>query len=110
MHDMFTLWAGRRKRAQKDSTIAERLGMTEAKEAGCYWWAEAPPQTIADARWSDQTDIAIIGCGFAGLSAAITLARAGRQVTIFEKEAIGFGASTRNGGITRAIFAIAAHS
>ena len=74
--------------------------MTEAKEAGCYWWAEAPPQTIADARWSDQTDIAIIGCGFAGLSAAITLARAGRQVTIFEKEAIGFGASTRNGGIT----------
>ena len=74
--------------------------MTEAKEAGCYWWAEAPPQTSEDGRWSSQADIAIIGCGFAGLSAAITLARAGRQVTIFEKEAIGFGASTRNGGIT----------
>ena len=74
--------------------------MTDAKQAGCYWWEEAPPQTPEKANWSAHTEIAIIGCGFAGLSAAITLARAGRQVTIFEKEAIGYGASTRNGGIT----------
>ena len=74
--------------------------MTDAKKAGCYWWEEAPPQSIEDGHWSAHIDIAIIGCGFAGLSAAITLARAGRQVVIFEKEAIGFGASTRNGGIT----------
>ena len=49
--------------------------------------------------WSDKTDIAIIGCGFTGLSAALTLARAGREV-VFEKHLIGEGASTRNGGIT----------
>ena len=74
--------------------------MTDAKQAGCYWWEEAPPQATEKAGWPAHTEIAIIGCGFAGLSAAITLARAGRQVAIFEKEAIGFGASTRNGGIT----------
>ena len=74
--------------------------MTEARQRGCYWWADAPPRTTEEAGWFGHTEIAIIGCGFAGLSAAIYLARAGRQVTIFEKEAIGFGASTRNGGIT----------
>ena len=42
----------------------------------------------------------IVGCGFTGLSAAITLARAGKQVVILEKGLIGEGASTRNGGIT----------
>lgn len=74
--------------------------MTEARQRGCYWWADAPPRRTEEAGWFGHTEIAIIGCGFAGLSAAIYLARAGRKVTIFEKEAIGFGASTRNGGIT----------
>ena len=50
--------------------------------------------------WPDKTDIAIIGCGFTGLSAALTLARAGREVVVLEKNLIGEGASTRNGGIT----------
>lgn len=74
--------------------------MTDAKQAGCYWWGEAPPQTAEIPSWPAHIEIAIIGGGFAGLSAAITLARAGRQVAIFEKEAIGYGASSRNGGIT----------
>ena len=74
--------------------------MTDAKQAGCYWWEEAPPQTTEISSWPAHIEIAIIGGGFAGLSAAITLARAGRQVAIFEKEAIGYGASSRNGGIT----------
>ncbi|MEC7237802.1 MAG: FAD-binding oxidoreductase, partial [Pseudomonadota bacterium] len=44
--------------------------------------------------------IIIVGCGFTGLSAALTLARAGKQVVVLEKGLIGEGASTRNGGIT----------
>ena len=74
--------------------------MTLEKLNSCYWWQEAPPRSAPTADWSDKTDIAIIGCGFTGLSAAITLARAGREVVIFEKGLIGEGASTRNGGIT----------
>lgn len=66
----------------------------------CYWWQERPPRHAPPAEWQDHADIAIIGCGFTGLSAALTLARSGRQVVILEKGLIGEGASTRNGGIT----------
>ena len=48
----------------------------------------------------DQADVAIIGGGFTGLSAARTLARAGASVVLFERETIGWGASSRNAGIT----------
>ncbi|NOY99523.1 MAG: FAD-binding oxidoreductase [Chloroflexi bacterium] len=45
-------------------------------------------------------DIAIIGGGYTGLSAARTLARSGASVVVLERETIGWGASSRNGGIT----------
>jgi glycine/D-amino acid oxidase-like deaminating enzyme len=44
-------------------------------------------------------DVAIIGGGFSGLCTALTLARAGRSVAIFEAGVLGCGASTLNGGI-----------
>ena len=43
-------------------------------------------------------DICIIGGGFTGLSAAVELAKAGRDVVVVEARDIGFGASGRNGG------------
>ena len=45
------------------------------------------------------TDIAVIGAGFTGLSAARTLARRGARVAVLESESIGWGASSRNGGM-----------
>ena len=66
----------------------------------CYWWQERPPTPAPPAIWQDHAEILIVGCGFTGLSAALTLARAGKQVVILEKGLIGEGASTRNGGIT----------
>ena len=45
------------------------------------------------------TDFAIIGGGFTGLSAARTLAKAGAKVVVLEAETIGWGASSRNGGM-----------
>lgn len=44
--------------------------------------------------------MAIIGAGYTGLSAAITLTRAGRHVQVFDRQRPGEGASSRNGGIT----------
>ncbi len=41
----------------------------------------------------------IVGAGFTGLCAGLTLARAGRSVQIFDRQRRGAGASTRNGGI-----------
>ncbi len=43
-------------------------------------------------------DVAIIGGGLAGLTAALDLARSGRSVVVLEAERVGWGASGRNGG------------
>lgn len=43
-------------------------------------------------------DVAIVGGGLAGLSAALDLATAGRRVVLLEAHQVGCGASGRNGG------------
>ena len=65
-----------------------------------YWWDAAPPATLPRQDVLPTCDVAIVGAGYTGLSAAITLARAGRSVQVFDKQRPGEGASTRNGGIT----------
>ncbi|WP_284619924.1 NAD(P)/FAD-dependent oxidoreductase [Aquabacterium humicola] len=45
-----------------------------------------------------QCDVAIVGGGLAGLSAAIELAGRGFSVRVLEAREVGFGASGRNGG------------
>lgn len=57
--------------------------------------ALAPAGPGADRR----VDVAIVGAGYAGLAAARVLADAGRTVAVFEKEAVGWGAHARNGGM-----------
>lgn len=44
-------------------------------------------------------DVAVIGGGFTGLSAARTLAKGGARVAVLEAENVGWGASCRNGGM-----------
>ncbi len=46
----------------------------------------------------DRYDVAVIGGGFTGLSAALALAEKGFSVVLLEAQSIGFGASGRNGG------------
>ena len=43
-------------------------------------------------------DVAVIGGGFTGLSAALACAERGFSVILIEREHVGFGASGRNGG------------
>lgn len=64
-----------------------------------YWWLEAPPRLLPHEPVDGKSDVVIIGGGYTGLSAALTLARAGRSVQVFDRMRPGEGASTRNGGI-----------
>ena len=45
-----------------------------------------------------RADVAIVGAGFTGLSAALELAEAGYCVVVLESQQVGWGASGRNGG------------
>jgi gamma-glutamylputrescine oxidase len=55
-------------------------------------------QAYAPLQGSVACDVAVVGGGLAGLSAAIELAQRGFSVTLLEAEEVGFGASGRNGG------------
>lgn len=63
-----------------------------------YWWDAAPRERQADENLPRHADTVIVGSGFTGLSAALTLQGAGRGAVVLDRCAIGFGASTRNGG------------
>ncbi len=47
----------------------------------------------------EKVDVAIIGGGYTGLSAARTLAKRGVRAVVLEAQTIGWGASSRNGGM-----------
>src|SRR5690606_40131432 len=64
-----------------------------------YWWEAAPPATLPREPVRGKSDVVIVGAGYTGLSAALTLARSGRSVQVFDRMRPGEGASTRNGGI-----------
>lgn len=67
-----------------------------------FWQEDYPrPENLPVAdELPDSVDIAIIGGGYTGLSAARTLAKSSASVVVLERETIGWGASSRNGGIT----------
>jgi glycine/D-amino acid oxidase-like deaminating enzyme len=65
-----------------------------------YWPTTTEmPATDAEHPLPEVVDVAVIGAGFTGLSAARTLAKRGAKVAVLESETIGWGASSRNGGM-----------
>lgn len=64
-----------------------------------YWWDAAPPDPEAKDPLPASVDVAIVGSGFCGLSAALELARGGLSVAVLEAGPLGIGASSRSGGM-----------
>ena len=59
--------------------------------------ADIPPQRTS-LGGDTRTDVCIVGAGFTGLWAALTLAQKGFKVIVLDAHRAGFGASGRNGG------------
>ncbi|WP_334160061.1 FAD-binding oxidoreductase [Achromobacter insolitus] len=57
---------------------------------------------------ASSTDVCVVGAGLAGLSAALELARRGRDVTLLEGRRVAWGASGRNGGSVSPAFSAGA--
>ncbi|MEI4261501.1 NAD(P)/FAD-dependent oxidoreductase [Roseovarius sp. D0-M9] len=71
---------------------------SEAPRAACYWPITTEGAANPPARGTLTADVAIIGAGFTGLSAALHLAEDGADVIVLEAQDVGWGASGRNGG------------
>ena len=71
-----------------------------SRPAPSYWEASAGPLAIAapPLAAAESCEVAIIGAGVTGLSAALELAQIGVDVRVLEAGHIGWGASGRNGG------------
>jgi glycine/D-amino acid oxidase-like deaminating enzyme len=65
------------------------------------YWLETTttPPVPSERDLPDAIDVAVVGAGYCGLSAARTLAKRGVKVAVFESETFGWGASSRNGGM-----------
>ena len=62
-----------------------------------YWLAE-PHEPIPRVELRGKPDVAVVGGGITGTTAALTLAEAGMRVRLYEARVIADGASGRNGG------------
>ncbi len=64
-----------------------------------YWLDTAPAfEAGAEGPLEGRCDVAVVGGGFTGLSAALALAKRGASVVVLEADRVGAAASGRNGG------------
>jgi glycine/D-amino acid oxidase-like deaminating enzyme len=71
---------------------------TEFQESN-YWLTTASMPSCTVGEIPQRVDVVVIGAGYTGLSAARTLAKRGVKVAVIEANTIGWGASSRNGGM-----------
>lgn len=79
-------------------TVFPRHTYGPGPRKGCWWdetCAAVPGASIAQ---DTDVDVAIVGAGFTGLSAALSLAESGAKVAVLDAKTVGWGASGRNGG------------
>src|SRR5258708_18160951 len=64
-----------------------------------FWQTTASMPAATEGDLPAHADTLVIGAGYTGLSTARTLAQRGVKVAVLEANSIGWGASSRNGGM-----------
>jgi gamma-glutamylputrescine oxidase len=78
--------------------VAAAINPTSPHAPSYYAHSANPSARRPPLQGSTEADVCIVGAGYTGLSAAITLAEAGMSVVVLEQACVGWGASGRNGG------------
>ena len=78
----------------KTARAEERRGQVADKSTP-FWWEEAPVRPLPRQPPARKLDVAIVGAGYAGLSAGLVLARGGRSVAAFDAMKPGEGSGCR---------------
>ena len=65
----------------------------------CLWQDQVPRAQRPLVDLPDRVDVVVIGAGYCGLGAGESAASAGACVVVLDKEPLGWGASSRNGGM-----------
>ena len=60
---------------------------------------QRPDDLLVSTHLPGDVDVAIVGSGYTGLCAARVLRKSGASVAIFDRNTVGWGASSRNGGM-----------
>ena len=74
----------------------------DPRSHGLWERSAPPPPATAPLGRDTEAEVAVVGAGFAGLSAALHLAGGGASVAVLEGAEIGFGGSGRNVGLVNA--------
>jgi NADPH-dependent 2,4-dienoyl-CoA reductase/sulfur reductase-like enzyme len=78
--------------------LYEDLAYDNGPIKSCFWKTSGPQTQFAPLSHNIRCDIAIIGAGFTGISAAYHLAQKGVRSVLLDAEQPLFGATGRNGG------------
>lgn len=62
------------------------------------WLRDTAIPVVVEHELPRTCDVLVVGGGYTGVAASLELARRGRAVVLLEQQALGSGASTRNGG------------
>lgn len=71
-------------------------------EQGLWAATATSPPVLSPLSGEKQTDVAIVGGGYTGLSAALHLANSGTDCIVLEGKKIGYGGAGRNVGLVNA--------
>ena len=78
--------------------ICNDFAYDDGPVSSCFWNETVEAASYPPLTDNISADVAIIGGGYTGLSAALHLAEAGRNIVLLDEKQPGWGASGRNGG------------